>query len=309
MYARSFGSTGRRVAVIGQGTWRIDSAERAAAVDDSFVEFARWCDRTTSCALHGQDVFAAWEAALVRADGEPLGRQQLIDSVYRGLRDPDFGWVADRIGTRRLFIASVALFVLASMLCGIAQSLEEMVLFRALQGLGGAFLGPLAQSLMLDINKPSVRLRDYEDMGYYKHLGHASRWGLRKAIEQGLASSVRLNDHRLEAFGRCAVLRTAQWALDGRKKVATMDEFRAMLERTAAEMLIGAQELSHAVKATGRRRPTVPPSRPARGTAPRSRPRPPAARRRRRRGPRSSGSSATAGRRSKSSLRPRRRRP
>lgn len=72
---------------------------------------------------------------------------------------PITGWVADRIGTRRLFIASVALFVLASMLCGIAQSLEEMVLFRALQGLGGAFLGPLAQSLMLDINKPSEQAR------------------------------------------------------------------------------------------------------------------------------------------------------
>jgi DHA2 family multidrug resistance protein len=72
---------------------------------------------------------------------------------------PITGWIADRIGTRRLFIISVGLFVLASMLCGIAQSLEEMVIFRALQGLGGAFLGPLAQSLMLDINKPSEQAK------------------------------------------------------------------------------------------------------------------------------------------------------
>lgn len=72
---------------------------------------------------------------------------------------PITGWLADRFGTRRLFLVSVAVFVLASMLCGIAQSLEEMVLFRALQGIGGAFLGPLAQSLMLDINKPSEQAR------------------------------------------------------------------------------------------------------------------------------------------------------
>ncbi len=72
---------------------------------------------------------------------------------------PITGWLADRFGTRRLFLVSVALFVIASMLCGVAQSLEQMVLFRALQGIGGAFLGPLAQSLMLDINKPSEQAR------------------------------------------------------------------------------------------------------------------------------------------------------
>ncbi|MBO9575420.1 MAG: DHA2 family efflux MFS transporter permease subunit [Sphingobium sp.] len=72
---------------------------------------------------------------------------------------PITGWIADRFGTRRLFISSVGLFVLASMLCGIAQNLPEMVLFRVLQGIGGAFLGPLAQSLMLDINKPSEQAR------------------------------------------------------------------------------------------------------------------------------------------------------
>jgi MFS transporter, DHA2 family, multidrug resistance protein len=72
---------------------------------------------------------------------------------------PITGWLADRIGARRLFLFSVGLFVITSMLCGIAQSLPEMVLFRTLQGIGGAFLAPLAQSLMLDINKPSEQPR------------------------------------------------------------------------------------------------------------------------------------------------------
>ena len=68
---------------------------------------------------------------------------------------PITGWLADRIGSRRLFLISVTLFVLASMLCGMAQNLEEMVLFRALQGVGGAFIAPLSQSSLLDTTRPS----------------------------------------------------------------------------------------------------------------------------------------------------------
>lgn len=68
---------------------------------------------------------------------------------------PITGWLADRIGARRLFIGSVAGFILASMLCGIAQNLEEMVIFRAFQGVAGAFIAPLSQSFMLDATRPS----------------------------------------------------------------------------------------------------------------------------------------------------------
>jgi DHA2 family multidrug resistance protein len=68
---------------------------------------------------------------------------------------PITGWLADRIGSRRLFLWSVAGFVGASMLCGMAQNLTEMVLFRALQGVSGAFISPLSQAAMVDTNKPS----------------------------------------------------------------------------------------------------------------------------------------------------------
>ena len=68
---------------------------------------------------------------------------------------PMTGWLADRIGSRRLFIISTAAFVGASMLCGMAQNITQIVLFRALQGASGAFISPLSQSAMLDINKPS----------------------------------------------------------------------------------------------------------------------------------------------------------
>jgi MFS transporter, DHA2 family, multidrug resistance protein len=68
---------------------------------------------------------------------------------------PITGWLADRIGSRRLFLLSVGGFILASMLCGISTSLTEMVMFRIFQGVCAAFIGPLSQTIMLDINKPS----------------------------------------------------------------------------------------------------------------------------------------------------------
>ena len=68
---------------------------------------------------------------------------------------PITGWLADRVGSRNLFLGAVAGFILASMLCGIATNLSEMVAFRILQGVCAAFIGPLSQTIMLDINKPS----------------------------------------------------------------------------------------------------------------------------------------------------------
>ncbi|MGN6496155.1 MAG: DHA2 family efflux MFS transporter permease subunit [Tsuneonella sp.] len=68
---------------------------------------------------------------------------------------PITGWLAERIGARTLFIGAVASFIGASALCGIAQNLEEMVAFRAVQGVAGAFIAPLSQSFMLDATKPS----------------------------------------------------------------------------------------------------------------------------------------------------------
>ncbi|MEQ1497900.1 MAG: DHA2 family efflux MFS transporter permease subunit [Novosphingobium sp.] len=68
---------------------------------------------------------------------------------------PITGWLADRVGSRRLFLVSVSGFVLSSMLCGMAQNITEMVVFRALQGITGAFISPLSQAAMIDTNRPS----------------------------------------------------------------------------------------------------------------------------------------------------------
>ena len=61
------------------------------------------------------------------------------------------GWLAARFGRKNLFIVTLAGFTLTSMMCGAAQSLEQMVLFRLLQGMCGAALVPLSQATLLDI--------------------------------------------------------------------------------------------------------------------------------------------------------------
>jgi DHA2 family multidrug resistance protein len=67
------------------------------------------------------------------------------------------GWLSGRFGRKNLFLFCVAGFTLASMLCGIAESLSQMVVFRLLQGVFGAALVPLSQATMLDIYPPERR--------------------------------------------------------------------------------------------------------------------------------------------------------
>ena len=67
------------------------------------------------------------------------------------------GWLAARFGKRRLIFISVVGFTAASALCGAAQNLEQVVIFRLLQGAFGAALGPLSQTIMIDMNPPERR--------------------------------------------------------------------------------------------------------------------------------------------------------
>lgn len=60
------------------------------------------------------------------------------------------GWIANRFGRKRIFIICSAGFTLASVLCGLAQDITQMVAFRLMQGVFGAALVPLSQAVMLD---------------------------------------------------------------------------------------------------------------------------------------------------------------
>lgn len=77
--------------------------------------------------------------------------------------------------------------------------------------------------------------------GYYRHMDNSSTWRLRKAIEQSLKSAKRLDSPILESFARCAILRTGQWALDGRKLIPTISDFREALAENAFDMIKGAR--------------------------------------------------------------------
>ncbi len=74
--------------------------------------------------------------------------------VATAIAIPVTGWVSDRFGSRNLFLACVIGFIAASALCGMAQNLPEMVAFRVIQGVSAAFMNPLSQTVLLDINAP-----------------------------------------------------------------------------------------------------------------------------------------------------------
>ena len=74
--------------------------------------------------------------------------------VAAAIATPLTGFLTARLGLKRLFIASVVGFTVASMLCGMAESVTEIVVFRWLQGLFGAALVPLSQTVLLNINPP-----------------------------------------------------------------------------------------------------------------------------------------------------------
>ena len=62
---------------------------------------------------------------------------------------PLSGWVADRFGARRIFRLSMAIFTCSSIACGFAQSFEQLILFRVIQGFGGAMMVPVARLIMV----------------------------------------------------------------------------------------------------------------------------------------------------------------
>ncbi len=67
---------------------------------------------------------------------------------------PMSGWLSVRLGRRRYFLLSIAVFTLASVLCGVATNLEMLIAARVLQGLAGGGLQPSSQGVLLDTFPP-----------------------------------------------------------------------------------------------------------------------------------------------------------
>ena len=100
----------------------------------------------------------------------------------------------------------------------------------------------------INMQEPGCRFGRYADAGYYRNLEGPQFWRIRKAIEQCLVSVESLRPKNASVLARCTVLRTAQWALDSRKKLPGVGEFRDKLAVHAGELLAGARELREHVR-------------------------------------------------------------
>lgn len=76
---------------------------------------------------------------------------------------PISGWCADKFGTKKVFLGAVSLFAVASLLCGLSQSVIELTLCRFLQGMGGAFMNPVSRIIIMRLFplKDLVRIQAY----------------------------------------------------------------------------------------------------------------------------------------------------
>ncbi|MGH8196462.1 MAG: TRM11 family SAM-dependent methyltransferase [Woeseiaceae bacterium] len=115
---------------------------------------------------------------------------------------------------------------------------------------------PLPESLIVNLERwiaalpPKLNLRrspvhfgEWATQGYYRNLECLRTWRVRKLLELALNEIPWLRDCRAEAFARCAILRTGQWALDGRKTIPSAERFRRMLRENFENMLAGVKHL------------------------------------------------------------------
>ena len=72
---------------------------------------------------------------------------------------PASGWIGDRFGAKRVLLAATGIFTVASALCGAATSLDELVVFRVLQGVGGGLLIPVGMAMLYRTFPPAERVR------------------------------------------------------------------------------------------------------------------------------------------------------
>jgi EmrB/QacA subfamily drug resistance transporter len=72
---------------------------------------------------------------------------------------PASGWLGDRFGGKRVLITAIIVFTVGSVLCGLAQNISELILFRVVQGAGGGMLAPVGLAMLFRVFPPAERIR------------------------------------------------------------------------------------------------------------------------------------------------------
>jgi EmrB/QacA subfamily drug resistance transporter len=72
---------------------------------------------------------------------------------------PASGWLGDRFGGKRVLLVAIVVFTLGSVLCGLAQNMTQLIIFRVIQGSGGGMMAPVGMAMLYRVFPPSERVR------------------------------------------------------------------------------------------------------------------------------------------------------
>jgi hypothetical protein len=110
-------------------------------------------------------------------------------------------------------------------------------------------IGSWAERLLpkLSVWRPGQRARDWAELGYQRNINTRETWRIRKLVEIALLETAKLKTAEEQRFARCIVLKTAQWALDCRKDVPSVSDFRREFRINAREMPQAAVEYARTV--------------------------------------------------------------
>lgn len=130
------------------------------------------------CALFLQSLDATIVAValptMARDFGAPVIELNTVITAYllsATLFIPISGWMVDRFGSKRVFVAALALFTFASVLCALAPTLTALIAARALQGSAGAMLAPVGRVLIAQRNEKAELVRAMSSLGMWVVLG------------------------------------------------------------------------------------------------------------------------------------------
>jgi hypothetical protein len=99
----------------------------------------------------------------------------------------------------------------------------------------------------LSVWSPAQRAREWVEAGYQRNINTRETWRIRKIVEIALAETVFFKTDEERNFARCIVLRTAQWALDCRKDIPSVNDFRHQFCDSANAMIRAGKEYAHSV--------------------------------------------------------------